>query len=157
MTSRPLMKPLRRLPVGQLAQRHGAVVDERAALGDDEHRAAEEVEVGGARDAVGQIGRGDEQPVAGRAAARARADGGEPASPRQLGDADAEAAADGDRQAEVHVRVVEAGDDGASADVEGPGAGPGGPAGGGLVVAGVGHLAVDDGERRGHRLRPATA
>ena len=38
-------------------------------------------------------------------------------------------------------------------DVDDLGAGAGSAARGGFVVAGVGELAVDDGERRGHRLR----
>ena len=81
------------------------------------------------------------------------ASGGEPRPLGQLGHDDAERAADGEREPEVDVRVVEAGDDGAPADVDDLGAGAGGVARGGFVVADVGDLAVDDGERRGDRLR----
>ena len=50
------MKPSGASLLRELAQRHGAMVEERAALGDDEDRAAEEVEIGGAGHAVGQEG-----------------------------------------------------------------------------------------------------
>ena len=62
----------------------------------------------------------------------------------------------GEREPEVHVRVVEAGDHRAAADVDHLGAGAGGAARGGLIVAGVGDLAVDDRERRWRSAAPAS-
>ena len=70
------------------------MVDQPAAPGDDQDRAVEEVEIGGARHAVRQVVGRDEQPLAGGTAARAVGDGAEPGLFRQVGDLDSERAAD---------------------------------------------------------------